>query len=72
MLWIIAILLAAILITLLGAWGIVPRVLAGIVGVVLWLFLAGAAGHAFGDAGVWIVLALPFVAAAALWLMVTG
>ena len=64
MLLLIAILLAAILITLLGAWGYVPRTLAVIVGIVLWVFLAGVTGAAFGEWGVWMVLALPFVMAA--------
>ena len=47
---------------LLGAWKIVPGILAGIVGVVLWLFLAGLAGHHFGNTGFAVVLGLPFVA----------
>ena len=68
-LWIIALLVAAILATLLGAWKIVPGILAEIVGVVLWLFLAGLAGHHFGDPDLWIVLALPFAALADIWLV---
>lgn len=62
MLWVIAILLAAILVTLLGAWHFLPPVLAIIVGVILWLALAGTAGYAFGGWGVWSVIAAPFVA----------
>ncbi|MCY4547536.1 MAG: hypothetical protein OXC28_04135 [Defluviicoccus sp.] len=69
MLWIIALLVAAILVTLLGAWKIVPRVLAGIVSVVMWLFLAGFAGHHFGTAGIVLALALPFAALAVIWLV---
>ena len=63
MLWVIAILLAAILVTLLGAWRVIPSIIAVIIGIVLWLFLAGAAGHAFGGWALGIVLALPFVLA---------
>ena len=62
-LWVIAILLAAILVTLLGAWRVIPRIIAVVVGIVLWLFLAAAAGHAFGGWGLGIVLGLPFVLA---------
>lgn len=63
MLWLIAALLAAILVAMLGALGIRPTVLAAIVGVALWIFLAALAAHHFGDTGVWVVLALPFAAA---------
>ena len=74
MLWVIALLVATILITLLGVWGVIPGILAGIVGFVLWLLLAGAAGYAFGGWGVWTVLALPFVAmvGASMYLMAKG
>ena len=60
MLWLIAALVAAILVTLLGAWGVVSRTLAIIVGVALWILAAGFAGHHFGLPAFWIVLALPF------------
>ena len=69
MLWIIAVLVAAILVTLLGAWRVIPGILAGIVGLVLWLFLAGLAGHHLGNAAFWIVLALPVAAIAVIWLV---
>ena len=62
MLWIIALLLAAILVTLLGAWGAVSGILAIIVGGVLWLFVAGFAGHHLGIPALWIVIGLPFAA----------
>lgn len=71
MLWLIAALLAAILITLLGAWGVVSRTFAIIVGLVLWLFFAGLAGHHLGTPALWIVVGLPFavifVGAMAAW-----
>ena len=61
MLWFIAALLAAILITLLGVWGAVSRIVAVIVGVILWIFVAGLAGHHLGAPALWIVIGLPFV-----------
>lgn len=61
MLWIIAILVAAILVTLLGAWHVVPGIFVGIVGFVLWIFLASMAGQVFGGWGFWIVFTLPLV-----------
>lgn len=70
-LWIIVILLAAILVTLLGAWKAVPSIIAGVVSFAMWLFLVGIAWHVFGEAGLWSVLALPFMAAAVLWLIAT-
>lgn len=60
MLWVIALLLAAILVTLLGAWGSVPKVSTVIVGFIVWIFLAGLAGHHLGNPALWIVLGLPF------------
>ena len=69
MLWVIAVLVAAILVTLLGAWRVIPGILAGIVGFVLWIFLAGLAGHHLGNAAFWIVLALPFAAVAVIWMV---
>lgn len=62
MLWVIAILVAAILVTLLGAWRVISGILATIISVILWLLLAGAASHAFGSWALWTVLALPLVA----------
>ena len=62
MLWVIAILVAAILVTLLGAWRIISLTLATIISLILWLLLAGAASHAFGNWALWTVLALPLVA----------
>lgn len=62
MLWLIAALLAAILITLLGAWGVVRGKFAVVVGVALWLLLAGLAGHHVGVPALWIVIVLPFAA----------
>lgn len=61
MLWVIALLVAAILITLLGAWRVIPGILAVIVGLVLWIALAVVAGTAFGNSALWLVLGLPFI-----------
>ncbi len=61
MLVIIVILIAAILVTLLGAWNAIPGILASIIGFILWMLLAGTAGAVLGDWGFGIVLALPFI-----------
>ena len=60
MLWLIAVLVAAIVISLLGPWGAVSWTLAIVVGLALWLSLAGLAGHFFGEPGAGIVIGLPF------------
>lgn len=71
MLWLIAALLAAILITLLGAWGVVSRTLAVLIGLVLWILVAGLAGHHLGTPALWVVVGLPFavifIGGMALW-----
>ena len=41
-------LLAAILVTLIGAWRIAPGILSAVVGVILWIVLAGMAWRAMG------------------------
>ena len=66
MLWIIAVLLAAILITLLGAWGSVRSAafttLAAVGGFALWAIIAILANELLGPPGAVTVMALPAVA----------
>lgn len=57
----VVILLAAILITLLGAWGKVHAAVAIIIGLCLWGGLAAVAGTHLGAWAGWCSLALPFV-----------
>ena len=60
MFWVIALLLAAILITLLGVWKVVPRILTGIVAFILWVALAIVAADHVGKWAAWVVIGLPF------------
>ena len=62
MIWVIVLLLAAILITLLGAWKVVPTILAWIVGIAVWIGLAAVAGSYAGTWAFGVVIGAPFAA----------